>query len=465
MNSVRGIWGNQKLAVRLCFLIMFVWGIIMSAMIPAWQTPDEYSHLIYIGSSLKNADLAESMLQDLELDQARIRFQYDEKVDPAAWKEALGKTPKYDWTACLPRGLRFSAFKYLPAIVGITVGVLLRLPTFWVLTLGELLSLLFYLGVCWAAVKLMPVHEDVLLMFMAFPMAMQQAASINYDAVLLPLCFLYIAYIFHMRCVKEYLGWMDVLRTLALLLMITYVKLPYVFLALLVFLLPKEKIHLRVGKNEINGDVIKKWRIPIAILLIIGVFTGIYVFHSNYWLKLVAGMFVEWRRTLFLFRATLQNCGKMLLISSVGQFGWLESALPFAFVVATYLLLVGLAVCGSGKTGGSGLQLRMRTRAYICMVFVVMSAFVVMSMVNHTVTVSLYGKETVYVDYDIREALYQIPYIGGLQGRYFLPFLPLPFLAISGCEQKEKGKVWIIVGYILVAMAVTCVVLLRRYWV
>lgn len=464
MNRARMIFDNEELAIRLWLILMLIGGIFLSVLIPPWQTPDEYSHLNYIGLSLKNDALAENFLQDMELDQNRIRFQYDEKVDESAWEEAIYKAPGYDRLECLPKGITPSVLKHLPSAVGISLGVLFHLPTFWVLELGELFSLLFYIGICWMAVRIMPYHKEILLMFMGFPMSLQQAASINYDAVLLPFCFLYIAYIFYMRCKKDKLGWMDVLRTVLLLVAITYVKLPYVFMGLLVLLLPKEKIHLKIGRYEINGECIKKWRIPIAILLIIGVFAGIYVFRSNYWLKLVAGMFAEWRRTLFLFRATLQNCGKMLLISSVGQFGWLESALPFAFVVATYLLLVGLAVCGSRKAGSSGLQLRMRTRIYICMVFIILSTFVMMSMVNHTVTVVVYGGETMSIDYNIREALYQISYIGGLQGRYFLPFLPLLFLSISDCRRNEIGKLWIVDGYMVVAVTVAVTVLFRRYW-
>lgn len=450
-------------AIRGCMVLMLLFGIILSFMIPPWQTPDEYSHVLLIGAGEGNLDLADTLRTDMNLEDERIRYQYEEKINLEQWRDAMTKAPGYHWTECMPKGVHLSLLKHWPATFGILLGVLFRLPTFWVLELGELFSLIFYLTVCWFALKLMPVKKEILLMFMVFPMTMQQASSLSYDAVLIPLCFLFVAYIFHMRYTKERLGWRDVALTLGLLLFITYIKLPYVFLGLLVFLLPKDKISLKIGSFEIDGQVIQRFRIPAALGLLVVAAVGFYIVRDNYWVRLVTGMLLEWKRSAYLFTATARTFWRFLITSSVGQFGWLEVPLPFTFAFFSYGMILVLAVWG--KPEESAYCLKGRGKLFVWGVFLLLSALTVVSMVNHIVTIMLFGAETTQVSYDIREALYQIPYIGGLQGRYFIPFLVLPFLGLPQKGKERDWKIWLVVGYLVVAMILTIRVLYLRYWV
>ena len=144
------------------------------------------------------------------------------------------------------------------------------------------------------------------MLIMVFPMSLQQASSVSYDATLLPLCFLFLSYVICMRCQKEQLHWKEAVLTILLLLVITYIKLPYALLGLLVFLLPKEKIQLQLGKYEINGDVIRRFRIPAGILLILVCGAVLYVVRSNFWVQLMWGMILEWKRSVLLFLTTAE---------------------------------------------------------------------------------------------------------------------------------------------------------------
>ena len=56
-----------------------------------------------------------------------------------------------------------------------------------------------------------------------------------------------------------------------------------------------------------------------------------------------------------------------------------------------------------------------------------MIIFITMSMINHTILITLYGVEDFSIKVDYQKAIYQIAAIGGLQGRYYLPML-LPVL-------------------------------------
>lgn len=454
---------DSGLAIRIALAFILIWGVVMSFLVPPWQTPDEHAHLRMIGESLGNEDMAYLMLYDIEMDLTRIMNQYEEKVDRGQWEEALTKAPDYSRGECMPKSLSPSVIKHLPATVGVVLGILLHLPTFWVLELGELFSLMFYVAVCGFAIKLMPAKKEALLLFMAFPMAVQQASSLNYDAVLLPLCFLFIAYLFYLRCEKDRLGWKEAGLTLLLLALIVYIKLPYLFLGLLVFLLPKEKIHLPFPWGEINGEVIRKWRVPAGIVLLFLTGAGVYAARSNFWVNLVSGMALEWRQSLRLFWLTAVFCKRHLLISSVGKFGWMESGVSLGFVLITYLWVLILAVCKQGKEEKPLVQ--KKSGAYLWMVFLILCIFIALSMVNHTIKVSQFGGEDADVTYNVREMIYNLPYIGGLQGRYFLPFLPLPFLTLPEKIRIGSFRTWLPVVYMIIAMAVSFAVLYQRYWI
>lgn len=453
---------DSKLAMRIALALIFIWGVVMSFLVPPWQTPDEYAHLKMIGESLGNEEMANQMLYDMELDLTRIMNQYDEKVDRSQWQESFIKAPGYSRGECMPKSISLSVIKHMPAAAGVVLGLLLHLPTFWTLELGELFSLIFYVSVCGIALKLMPAKKEVLLLFMALPMSVQQASSLNYDAVLLPLCFLFIAYLFYLRCEKDRLGWKEAGTTLLLLALVVYIKLPYLFLGLLVFLLPKEKIHLQCPWGEINGEAIRKWRLPVGIGLVLFTGVGLYAVRSNFWVNLVSGMILEWKQSLRLFWLTAVFCKRHILISSVGKFGWMESGVSLGFVFVTYLWVLVLAVCKQGKEEKT--LVKRKSGAYLWIVFLILCVFIALSMVNHTIKVSQFGGEDANVTYDVREMIYNLPYIGGLQGRYFLPFLPLPFLTLPEKIRIGSCRTWLPVIYMIIAMAVSFTVLYQRYW-
>lgn len=453
---------GQKQAIRACMALMFLAGALMSVMVPAWQTPDERAHVALMGEAVGNPQLPELLEQDMNLGCDRIRFQSEEKIDLAQWKAAMGKEPGYSRRDCMPQELHVSAIKHLPALVGLLLGVFLRLPTFWAMALAELCSLAFYLAICRWVLALMPAKKGLLLMVMALPMTLQQASSISYDAVLLPLCFLYVAYIFHMRCQKKEIGWLDLILTALLLLLIAYIKLPYAPLGLMVFLLPLKKVCLRIGKLEVNGATLHRFRALLAIALILLAAAALYAVRENFWVRLIGGMLLEWKGTAHLFAETAGTYWQFLITSSVGQFGWLDSNLPFWFAIATYGLLLLLAVWGreariANWPGG-------RAKACLWVAFLLLTCLTALSMVNHTVKMMLFGSEQADAEYQIREAIYQIPYIGGLQGRYFLPFLALPFLGLPQGGKERAGQIWLVAGYLLVATMLTAYVLYGRYW-
>ena len=109
---------SQEWAIRTCFMLMFLFGIVMSVMVPPWQVPDEETHVVLMGQGICNSALEDVLFQDMELDCYRIKSQPNEKVNVEQWKAAMTRKPGYDWKDCMPKGIRLSAVKHLPALAG-----------------------------------------------------------------------------------------------------------------------------------------------------------------------------------------------------------------------------------------------------------------------------------------------------------------------------------------------------------
>ena len=175
-------------------------------------------------------------------------------------------------------------------------------------------------------------------------------------------------------------------------------------------------------------------------------------------------MVVEWQRGVYLIQQTIYTWHESLVISSIGNFGWLDTPVSFVFALAVYFVLIIEAIIIDDEN--VKIKFSGKDRVVIWGTAGVMALFVLMSMVNHTIMMTLYGAENLDVTYEIREALYQIPYIGGLQGRYFLPFLVLFFIPLPQVYQiKEKRASVFLYSVILVTIIYVTTIVLLRYWV
>lgn len=449
---------------KLTVTLIIIFGIIMSFLVPTWQTPDEFTHIWMIGDSLRIRNFDKKIEESIALDRERVEFNYDEKIDINDQIASFTARPTYSREEMLPQGVSITLIKHFSATLGILLGILIGIPTYWVLQLGELFALLFYAIVCYYALKLMPIKKEVLAVVMLFPMALQQAASLNYDAVLIPICFFFVAYIFHLRYSNEKVGIKQIVITLCLGGIITYIKLPYMLLFFLIFIIPLEKIKICIGHKIICWKLIKKIRIPLLILLGFIALIVIYLVRHNLWIQIVYGFMIEWRRGLYLFVETGKTWGDFLVISTVGNFGWLDTPMFLGSVISVIVFLVMVSLVKND--GQKECHLRKWDVFIIIVTIVTITAFTTLSLVNHTITVTLFGSEATSNTYSIREAMYQIPYIGGLQGRYYLPFVCLFFLPYPRVIQVKKeivNALFIVLEIIIYIYVVW--MLLNRYWI
>ena len=449
---------------KMACTVMIVIGLLISFLIPTWQTPDEPAHLLMIAQSVHNEKLSENIEKEIGSNDGELQFvKFGEKVNKSKFKKAMTKSPEYTRTEMMPKGISVSIVKHLPATVGIYLGLMIGLPSYWVLQLGEVFALLFYLYICYRVLRYMPVKKEVMFLIMMSPVAIQQAGSLGYDAVLLPLCFLFISYVMYLDFSSEKIELKNMAALLIMLGFITYLKVPYFFLAIMCLTLPLGKIKIQIGRLEINESFIVKLRkiiIPAGTVVFVA---GVYVFRHNVWIQIIYGMVAEPRRGLYLLKETIATWHQYIIISTVGNFGWLDTPMRYSVVIAVYILFLVFAFINSDKEKKKSFSIG--GAVIVWGTFLVMTLLIMLSMVNHTIMVILFGAENLNKTYHIREALYQIPYIGGLQGRYFIPFIPLMFLPVPQVKQVKRSSMIVIISVFQIFIyGYSIALLLRRYW-
>lgn len=133
---------------------------------------------------------------------------------------------------------------YLPAILGFTLARLLSLGYYPMLMLGRLLMLVFYVFAASWSIRKIPVGKMTLFVTALLPMSIHLAASLSYDAVILGLAMMTFAYIVYLAYGDiERIGAKEWLTMAALGALLAPCKVGvYLPILLLLFLIPTMKL-------------------------------------------------------------------------------------------------------------------------------------------------------------------------------------------------------------------------------
>lgn len=138
---------------------------------------------------------------------------------------------------------------YLPAIIGFTVARLLSLGYYPMLMLARLLMLAFYVFAASWSIKKIPVGKMALFITALLPMGLHLAASLSYDAVILALAMMTFAYIMYLAYgEQEKIGVREWVTILVLSVLLAPCKVGvYLPIILLLMMVPRAKLG---GKKQ-----------------------------------------------------------------------------------------------------------------------------------------------------------------------------------------------------------------------
>lgn len=300
---------------------------------------------------------------------------------------------------------------YLPQILGILLARFLRLGGVPLIMSARGMSLLFYAFCCAWAVRRMPFAKGALALVTLLPMSLELGASCSYDSMMLALAYLFVGQAWHCIYAKAQVSWKDWGLLAGTAALVIPLKIVYWPLTALCLLIPVSKCasvrQMWAGRVCVLGG-------GLASLLAVRLYSIVYYltrtsFHAakGQWQGISLQDVLERpAQALRLLAESLRTQGDFYLSTMVGgKLGWLDTEIPGYLVCGFWLLLLLAAVkVAEERQSVQMIQTRDRLLAVGVSTVAVLSIFGVFLL-----TWTAAGADL----------------IDGVQGRYFLPLLPI----------------------------------------
>lgn len=426
-----------KLKVEMIFLLFsIIFGLLWMVILPPFQAPDEGSHFFrsymiadgqlmcqnvngsnagaYIPATLKELGNA--------IGGGKIIFHPEVRQDPNLIKKAFNiKVSKQKQFAVIPNTCVYSPAPYIPQSLGIIVGKIFNSPALGLFYLGRFFNLLFYIAICFIAIKIIPKFKGTLALLALTPMAIHQAASMSADGITISSSFLLIAYIFYLAS-REKINNKQLILLAIIGMVVTLCKIVYFPIVWLYFIIPYKLIGSK-KKYILSG---------LAIC-------GISLFTFAAWMLLVRTVHVIFpvdpKTQLEIILANpLAFAHKLVhtLLTQAGNyydqffgvFGWLDTPMPSLLALGFLIALTISAYIGGVEdaVGKPAETVNLLKGLWLLFIFALIVILI---------------EVTLFLNFSKPN----LSIIQGVQGRYFIPISFLFFSSLSFLKQSIK-KYW-----------------------
>ncbi len=340
----------------------------------------------------------------------------------------------FDWTANPP-------YIKLPSALGIALGVLLNLGSYPVFYLGRLFNLLMFALLAYYAVRITPVGKSAFAVAGLLPMTLHLASSYSYDAGIIGLAFLLTAMCLRAIYGEGLLSLRHKVELVAVAALLAPCKVVYVVVVLLVVLIPRRRFPSKAASIRFKAVAIGCSFLAIVAIRAAGLLqmagvsssaaVGIRGDEQGSFYSL-SGLVSDPVNAMLLFLRTFDVQGSFYLETLVGgSLGWFQVELQAPLYITVALLF---AVVLSGQ------------RADDDSIVVPGSQRVLLG------GLSLAGCLGVILSMALGWTFTTENVIQGVQGRYFLPLLPMAVLAMRSKHVKIDLPLGTIMLYGMIAI-------------
>lgn len=456
----------KKIITNNIFLVIFIIfsiieGMFFSYAVPFGQVPDEMTHYRFIENEFGTDGFYSEIESVLWIDAGYDQLPGNSEEKVPNDNDNINNIRFHNKLKISDFNLKITCLRHVPAALGFYLGVILNLPIMTCTRMAELFSLVFFIVIGGLAIKITPIKKDIFVFCLLLPMCLQQCASVNYDAVLIPCSFLLTAYVFNLFYNNKEVFWKDIIIIAVLSFVLFVVKLPYALICLIICIIPLTNYKLYIGKKFDFSIIVKKfWPLICIVIILLGVLY-VYTHRSNPEIKTMVSDFLNIPVFLKLLRNTYESFAYYHLKQLVGIFGWLDSEVGSLYVIIVFCMLTFMNI---EKYEEVEKELKVHQRLFLLLIAGIIVLLIEMAMQSYTYeywqmdrNVSL---ET-YCDY-----LSSITIILGVQGRYWIPILPMILLSISGINERKNKIVYISIQiiYYILSFIYVAGILLNRYW-
>ncbi len=461
-------WSLTKLYLP-CILF---WGMVYSLVFIPFSAPDEYAHFSS-AYRLSNMMMGKEVLNDENLVILREGDTVDLSPELSAegYEEVYGRFFEPD---CSERNIGYghhymevAIHAYTPQAVGITLGRLLSFGQVLTIYLGRFFNLLFFALCGYGAVRLAPFGKMAFFGASLLPMTLELVSSLSYDGVAIGLGMLFSAYVMYLIYEKDTIGPRELAALGILLAALAPCKMVYIPLAAMCFLIPQEKFGSK-KKFFIAAGV-------VAVCMVAGILLINLDKMSSYlaetegtvgWAGDVAGYSFSYIlgnpiQTVLILANTLVRQAPTYLYSMMGgSLGWLQYEVD-AVLILFLLGWTALTVLTVGATDRKGLDRDLIPSSG--------QADAMVMPLGHRIVSLILCFGTVIATLLIMMMSWTplgSPVVEGVQGRYFLPILPLGLVALRSrilCVVHDIDDI-LLGGYCLVNTLVILGILSGVYY-
>lgn len=402
--------------------------LFMAFMIPG-HVPDETTHFFraydvskgnLITKIDENGDSYIDVPEDLTLFNHSQVLSYQKFIELAQ-----NKTDYQNTTKVISTAQANSFVMYIFAALGFFIARIFSLNIIVGIFLARAFNFIFFLVCAYFAIKKISFGKIVLAVYMLMPMCMQQVTSISADAFINSVLFYYIAYSIYIVFKKEKLEKKEIIIYILLTALTGVLKMIYILIAGVGFLIIKRKDLNVKQKILIIISTILFGSIILLISYILGsgyssttdatiAYQKEFNVNSGEQISL---MINEPKHAIKAFINDWYSMGKHYIYMAIGsQLGWLEVK-PSETIITAYLILLIIATLSEKNEE----EFNIKNKIWIMAISVGIILLVEIAMYTGFTPV---GAE----------------FIGGVQGRYFIPIYILLLLCLAKKENYVKFK-------------------------
>ena len=461
---------------KIFIYVSCIFGILFLILIPPIQAPDEGSHFkkAYVMSEgkffpeIKDGQegfyISETLLDYIKeqediIEDTDTKWSYTESIAAERQSTVYGKEvfASFSTAATNPIGHIVPMAGIIVAkVVAVIAG---REPSVvMMLYFARLFCLILYVVCVSAAICLTPILKKTFCMIGLMPMALFISSSVSYDGLLIGAAFIFTALCFRLLFKEETRVNKYYIIAIGIIAFIFYaIKIVYLPLFLLILFVPKDKY-----KNQERLKSLAAILFIMAWLIILFKIPGLFRENAavasdpstSEQLMFVLKNPLDYLHTFF---STIKQNRDYFVSSTVGVFGLIDTFL-YAVVVYPYVFL--LFVVGFLEISLENVSVRWyeRVSVIISVLAGIFGCFLAMY---------------IYWTSIIEGGGIGVNHIEGVQGRYFIPLMPVLFLCFGNKMLKGKKRVSTIAAHIvdnsvlisIMMLAVSQLTILLRFWV
>lgn len=434
----------KKIAIHTKYIVFaLILGIIYLLASPVFTQSDESFHFLRAyqvadGNLISPYDEAGNAVDDLPLSLYETLWDDDDtypeyKTYEDSYKESKIELNKNRVVTENIRAANYVFINYFPHAIGIKLGIIFNLSPYTIGLLGRITNMIVCLSIIALAIKIIPVCKKTLAVIMLTPTVLSYCASLSADGIVIAMSFLLIALVLKYIYEKPKLNWKNYLLLLLIISFVSTCKVAYLPIIGILIFLPYDCFNSKKHK----------WLYTISLILI-GIILCLtwmnissIVINTN---STYTGIY-KYINFIFVFINTYIN-DTVSYIQNIfaGHYLYQCQVSPVAIIPITYLIISVISYLSENTEHKIKYIDKFLTSIIIILVILLIS----------------YALFTANTDPTAK-------LINGIQGRYFIPILPLISFFVGKtkikCSEVKLFDISIILNlYILLNMIIVFII-------